>query len=351
MTPRERILCALDGKKPDRVASAMNFYRIEAQDLLQPNEFREEMVDIQFIDLPELPEELALYEKLEPYETDTRLGTSYQVANYQRWNYDIQDPEKRNPMAKAKSLDDLKKYPFPEELLTYNIDYLSDQVKVLHQKGMAAGGNMPHLGGELFETAWRIRGLENFLIDLIKRPDWVEYLLDQLTIMAIRAVKALAAAGVDVIAFDDDIGMPKTMIISPDMWRQFFKHRMADIISAARAVKPDLCFIYHSDGYFEPVLGDLMEIGFQAINPVQPDHMNAKRIRKKFGPKLAFWGTVGTQTAFSFNTPEAIKKEVKLRIDTLGTAGLIICPAYDIDEPDISWANIAAFLEAVRMYG
>ena len=80
--------------------------------------------------------------------------------------------------------------------------------------------------------------------------------------MAIRAVKALAAAGVDVIALDDDIGMPKTMIISPDMWRQFFKHRMADIISAARAVKSDLCFIYHSDGYFEPVLGDLMEIGF-----------------------------------------------------------------------------------------
>ncbi|MCF8068272.1 MAG: hypothetical protein K9L30_06780 [Desulfobacterales bacterium] len=351
MTSRERILCALNGKEPDRVACAMNFYRIEPEDLLKPNQFHEEMVDIQFIDLPALPEEEALFDKLEPYDADTRLGTKYQIANYQRWNYDIEKPDTRNPLSMATSLEDLKSFSLPEELLTYNIDYLSDQVKALHKKGMAAGGNMPHLGGELFETAWRLRGLENFLIDLIKRPDWVEYLLNQLTIMAKRASIALAKAGVDVIALDDDIGMPKTMIISPDIWRKFFKPRMAEIISAARAVKPDLHFIYHSDGYFEPVIGDLMDIGFQAINPVQPDHMDALRIRKRFGPKLAFWGTVGTQSAFSFNTPEEIKKEVKLRIETLGTAGLIICPAYDIDEPDIPWTNIAAFLEAVKLYG
>ena len=351
MTPRERILCALDGEKPDRVASAMNFYRIESEDLLQPNAFKEELVDIQFIDLPALPEEEALLNKLRPYDSDTRLGTNYQIANYQRWNYNIQNPDIRNPMAKAKSLEDLKKYSFPEELLTYNIDYLSDQVQDLHQKGMAAGGNMPHLGGELFETAWRIRGLENFLVDLVERPDWAEYLLDQLTMIAIRAAKALASANVDVIALDDDIGMPTTMIISPDMWRRFFKFRMADIISAARSIKPELRFIYHSDGYFEPVLGDLMEIGFQAINPVQPDHMDAVSIRKKYGPKLAFWGTVGTQTAFSFNTPEAIKNEVKLRIETLGSTGLVICPAYDIDEPDVPWTNIAAFIEADSIYG
>ena len=351
MTPRERILCALDGEKPDKVASAMNFYRIISEDLLQPNEFQEEMVDIQFIDLPALPEEEAHLNQLKPYNSDTRLGTSYQIANYQRWRYDIQNPDTRNPMAKAQSLSDLEKFSFPEELLTYNIDYLQNQVKVLHKKGMAAGGNMPHLGGELFETAWRLRGLENFLIDLVERPEWADYLLDQLTIMAKRAAKALATAGVDVIALDDDIGMPTTMIISPDMWRRFFKFRMADIISTARSIKQDLRFIYHSDGYFEPILGDLMEIGFQAINPVQPDHMDALRIRKKYGPKLAFWGTVGTQTAFSFNTPEAIKNEVKLRIETIGTAGLVICPAYDIDEPDVPWLNIAAFIEAVNLYG
>ena len=65
----------------------------------------------------------------------------------------------------------------------------------------------------------------------------------------------------------------------------------------------------------------------------------------------ALWGTVGSQTTFSFGTPEDIRHEVEQRITTLGRAGLVLCPAYDVDEPDIPWANIAAFLEAVRHYG
>ena len=120
---------------------------------------------------------------------------------------------------------------------------------------------------------------------------------------------------------------------------------------AAHAIKPDLRVLYHSDGYFEPIVGDLLEIGVNAINPLQPDHMDAARIRQRFGPQLALWGTVGHQTTFSFATPDAIRREVKHRIETLGRAGLILCPAYDIDEHDIPWENIAAFLKAVEAYG
>ena len=88
-----------------------------------------------------------------------------------------------------------------------------------------------------------------------------------------------------------------------------------------------------------------------AINPLQPEHMDAVRIRKQFGTRLALWGTVGRQTTFSFATPAEIRREVKLRIETLGRAGLILCPAYDIDEPDIPQENVLAFLDAVRDYG
>jgi uroporphyrinogen decarboxylase len=126
---------------------------------------------------------------------------------------------------------------------------------------------------------------------------------------------------------------------------------MAGIIQAARAVKPDLRVLYHSDGYYEPIVGDLVEIGVNAINPLQPEHMDAARIRQRFGPRLALWGTVGRHTTFSFSTPDEIRHEVKLRIETLGRAGLILCPAYDVDEPDIPWENVAAFLEAVRTFG
>lgn len=221
----------------------------------------------------------------------------------------------------------------------------------LHSHGLAAGGNLPHLGGELFEAAWRLRGLENFLVDLIERPDWADYLLDRLAEMAQRNAVTLARAGVDILALDYDIGMPGTMMISPALWRRFFKPRLATIIQAVRAVQPELRLLFHSDGYYEPIIDDLIEIGVNAINPLQPDHMNASGIRQRYGPQLALWGTVGRQTTFSFSTPEEIRQEVRQRIETLGRAGLILCPAYDIDEPDIPVENVIAFLAAAREFG
>ena len=79
--------------------------------------------------------------------------------------------------------------------------------------------------------------------------------------------------------------------------------------------------------------------------------MDAVRVRARFGTQVALWGAVGRQTTFSFAKPEEIRREVRERIETLGKAGLILCPAYDIDEPDIPWENVAAFLEAVEIYG
>ena len=182
---------------------------------------------------------------------------------------------------------------------------LTRQVDDIHRLGLAAGGNTPHLGGELFEAAWRLRGLENFLVDLIERKEMAHFLLDRLAELARDNAVTLATAGVDVLALDDDIGMPGTMMISPATWREFFKPRLVGIIHAARAVRPDIRVMYHSDGHFEPILDDLVDIGVAAINPLQPEHMDAVRIRRRFGSRLALWGTVGRQTTFAFASPGA----------------------------------------------
>jgi len=347
----ERLLIALDGGEPDRVPRALNFYRIEIERLVPPDQYRDDLVDVQFVKFTPSPEEEELRRLTRPFPPDTRLGTLEQVRTYARWDYHPQTPDCRNPLARARSLDDLRSFPFPDVNAPYQVEGLARQVQELHARGLAAGGNLPHLGGELFEAAWRLRGLENFLLDLIDRPKWAHFLLDQLTNLARRNAVALARAGIDVLALDDDVGMPTTMMISPSTWRTFFKPRLADIIQAVRAIKPDVRVLFHSDGYFEPIIGDLIEIGVNAINPLQPDHMDAARIRRQFGPELALWGTVGHHTTFSFATPDAIRREVKHRVETLGRAGLILCPAYDIDEPDIPWENIAAFLQAAETYG
>jgi uroporphyrinogen decarboxylase len=351
MNARERLLMALDGEEPDRVPCALAFFRVEIERMAPGGRYQDGVVDVRFVRFPLSPQEEELRRLARPYDGDTRLGTVTQVTTYAQWEYRPEAPDRRNPLARARSLDDLRAFPFPDVSAPYRVRGLARQVKKLHAKGLAAGGNLPHLGGELFEAAWRLRGLENFLLDLLERPDWAHYLLDRLADLARRNAEALARAGVDVLALDDDVGMPKTMMIGPHTWREFFKPRLARIIEAARAIKPDLRVVFHSDGYFEPIVGELMEIGVNAINPLQPDHMDAVRIRQRFGPRLALWGTVGRQTTFSFASPGEIRQEVKHRIETLGRSGLILCPAYDIDEPDIPWENVAAFLDAVREYG
>ena len=346
MDGRERILAALDGEASDRVPLALAFYHVDGASLAPPGAWRDDAVDVAFVSFPISAEEEELRQRAMPFEGDTRIGNASQVARYARWGYRPEEPRGGNPLERAATLADLERFPFPEVGGTRVVESLARQVSDLHARGLAAGGNTPHLGGELFEAAWRLRGLERFLVDLLERKEMAHYLLDRLAALARRNATTLAHGGVDVLSLDDDVGMPGTMLIGPDTWREFLRPRLAGIVEAARAAKPDIRVIYHSDGHIEPILDDLIDIGISAINPVQPEHMDAARIRRRYGRRLALWGTVGRQTTFSFATPDEIRAEVRMRIETLGPAGLILCPAYDIDEPDVPWANIAAFLEA-----
>jgi uroporphyrinogen decarboxylase len=341
----------MDGGTPDRVPCALAFYPVDLRRLVPTDAYREDLVDVRFIEFPLSSEEEALHDHISPFSEDTRLGTPSQILTYAHWDYHPEAPEQRSPLAHVRSLDDLHAYSFPDSSRPYRVEKMAQEVLAWCARGLAVGGNLPHLGGELFEAAWRLRGLENFLLDLVEHPDWADFLLDQLAALPRRNAEALAVAGVDVLSLDDDVGMPSTMFISPAMWRRFFKQRLAEVIGAARTIKPDIRVLYHSDGYIEPIVGDLIEIGVNALNPLQPEHMDATRIRRTYGPRLALWGTVGHQTMFSSGTPEEIRHEVKARMDTLGRSGLILCPAYDIDEPDIPWKNIAAFLDAAKQYG
>ncbi len=351
MNGRDRVLAALDGEVPDRVPLALGFFEVDGAALAPPGAWRDDLVDVAFIAFPVSAEEAELQRRAMPFDGDTRIGSAAQAARYVRWGYHPERAAGANPLELALTLDHLERFPFPEVDAAYVADGLAQQVADLHALGLAAGGNTPHLGGELFEAAWRLRGLERFLLDLVERKDMAHYLLDRLAELARRNAAAIARAGADVLALDDDVGMPVTMMISPMTWREFFRPRLAGIIDAARAVKPDIRVAYHSDGWIEPILDDLVDIGVQAVNPLQPEHMDAARIRRRYGRRLALWGTVGRQMTFAFADPAEIRREVRERIVTLGPAGLVLAPAYDIDEPDVPWANVAAFLDAGRAFG
>jgi uroporphyrinogen decarboxylase len=170
-----------------------------------------------------------------------------------------------------------------------------------------------------------------------------------LTALMLHSALILARAGVDILLLDDDVAMSTGLIISPATWREFFKPRLADVIRLAREVQPELIVFYHSDGDFTALVADLVEIGVNVINPLQPDCMDALAIKKRFGDRLALWGAVGTAALWDHGTPAQIRAEVKHRIETLGPAGLLLSPAYDLDYT--SFENITAFVDAVKEFG
>jgi uroporphyrinogen decarboxylase len=276
------------------------------------------------------------------------VGNLAQLRTYHEWHY---HPEKGSirPLSNIHSLKDLVKYVLPDLSNSSRHAGLSRKVQRWHQQGLAAAGSPPHLGGQLFETAWRLRGFENFMVDLVRRRDLVDYLLDQLTSMLIENALILAKAGVDILLLDDDVAMPSGLLIGPAAWREFFKPRMAKAINIAREESPDLLVFYHCDGNFTKLVADLADIGVNVINPVQPDCMDAAAIKREFGQRLAIWGAVGSARLWDQGTPDQIRAEVRRCIETLGPEGLLLAPAYDIDYTPFE--NIVAFIETVEEFG
>ena len=306
--------------------------------------------DVRFVEFDPPSEQSKFLRYLEQLPNRISMGSLRTLRTYAEWGY---HPEttKSEPLTNARTLDDVKAFSFPNLLEKRRYQHLREEVEKIHSRGIAVAGLPPHMGGEIFEAAQRLRGFERLISDFFRNPELVEYLFSQLANIASQSAAILAAAGVDVICLDDDVGEPRRMMISPDLWRRFLKGPLSRIIRTARAENSLVRILYHSDGYIEPIIPDLIEIGVNVINPVQPDVMNPAALKDKHGDKLAFWGTVGTASDWIYGSPAAIESEVKQRIETVGRGGgLVIAPAYDL-EPDVKWENVVAFVKAVQKYG
>lgn len=183
----------------------------------------------------------------------------------------------------------------------------------------------------IFECAWALRGLDQMMMDFYLNPDLAERILDIPFLYHLEAAKRLTRLGVDMLWFGDDMGAQQSMILSPDTWRTFFKPRMAELFSAVKTINPDVKIAYHSDGVIEPIIPELIEIGLDVLNPVQPASMDPARLKKQYGNKLCFWGTIDEQHTLPFGTPEEVAAEVRLRLETAGkNGGLIIGPTHHV---------------------
>ncbi len=138
------------------------------------------------------------------------------------------------------------------------------------------------------------------------------------------------------------------MMMSPATWRRFLKPRLAGFIADLKSRRPDLKIAYHSDGAIQPIIPELIDIGVDVLNPIQPACMDPAELREEYGHRLCFWGTIDEQLTLPFGTPDDVRREVASRLTHVGRhGGLILGPTHNV-QLDTPLDNFWAMVEAVR---
>lgn len=200
----------------------------------------------------------------------------------------------------------------------------------------------------IFETAWALRGYERLLTDMASNPDRANQVLEIPFRYHLAVTRHLVERGVDMIWLGDDVGGQNSMLMSPKMWRIYLKPRMAELIASLHAINPQIKVAYHSDGVIYPIIPDLIEIGVDVLNPIQPMAMDPARIKEEYGDRLCFWGSMDIQHTLPFGSPEDVGNEVIDRLLTLGKdGGLIIGPTHNL-QLDTPLENFWALVNTIK---
>jgi uroporphyrinogen decarboxylase len=196
-------------------------------------------------------------------------------------------------------------------------------------------------------------GMEKLLVDMAMGEPYVEALIEKTKNFSLAIGKQLVAMGVDGIWAGDDFGGQQGMLISPKMWRKYFKEAYREIYAALKAINPDVLIMQHCDGAVAPILNDWIEVGLEVFNPVQPNvpGHDPQELKDKFGDRLSFWGAIDQQHLLPNGTPEEIEADVAEKIRVLGAGGgYMIAPAHII-QSDVSMQNVEAFIAAAKKHG
>jgi len=199
-------------------------------------------------------------------------------------------------------------------------------------------------GWGLFERSWTIRGFQNALMDAVAEPDFYEELVDRIMHLHLDFIQASVKLPVDGVMFSDDWGDQRGVLVGPERWRRFLKPRLARLYDAVHdAGKYTLS---HCCGNVRDIIPDLIEIGLDVLQSVQPEAMDPYELKRDYGDKITFWGGLGSQSVLPFGTPEQIRAEVRRLCREMGRGGgYILGPAKAL-QPETPTLNAVAAIEA-----
>jgi len=241
--------------------------------------------------------------------------------------------------------DSLESYVFPDPYAQGYLDYTEKLIREGYARDRIVTS---YHFCTLFERAYILRGFENVMEDMLIEEDLVSELLDRITGFHIALAKRYIEAGVNCGRTVDDYGNQNSLMISPQLWRKFFKQRLKSIHDVYH--NAGLPVIHHSCGNITMLLDDFVEIGINVLNPVQPAAMDMELLRDGYGDKLTFFGGICNQTVLPGGTPEEVDEHVREQTRVLGAHGrYVIAPSNGIGR-DVPIENVEAFFTAAENY-
>ncbi len=254
-----------------------------------------------------------------------------------------------HPLQKA-NLADLEAFPWPDPADDYDFDGIREPARKLYEEGEYALVGCLGSPGNIFEQAWYLRGLAEFMKDLIKNKDFIHVLMRRiLDIRKRNAELYLREVGefIDVIQLADDLAGQDNLLISPKSYKELVKPYQLELCQYVKSLTKAKVY-YHSCGAIEPLLDELIDNGVEILNPVQVSaaNMDTQALKKRYGKNLSFWGAIDTFEALPNGCVEDVETEVKKRIHDLGTGGgYVMGPVHNICA-DVPPENVVAMYEA-----
>lgn len=364
LSPKERVLKALNHEEPDRVPTDLGTTNVttitsEAYDRLKNYLCPNQEGEVEIVERAQQivkPEESILrllgidtrsvwLKRPKNWEMELRENNSYidewGVTRRKAQGSWYFDPV-IFPLEKA-NVNDLRRYPWPNPDDPERFKELKEEAEKLYRENRYSIVVDP-TGSIPFGNAQNLRGFDVFLMDLILNQEFAEALMDVLLDFQVKLLTNLfkeIGSYIDIIKVADDLGTQSGPMLSPKLYRKLIKPRHRQLISFIKE-STNAKILFHTDGGIYPFIEDLVEIGVDILNPIQVSarDMEPDRLKKEFGNQLCFCGGIDTQKILPHGTVKDVKEEVKRMTDILAPGGgYILAPVHNL-QPDVPPENI-----------
>ena len=237
---------------------------------------------------------------------------------------------------------DIDSYTFPEP----DREFALEQAQKL-ENDKSGRFRMYGITFSLYERAWGLRGMEDLLADMLLEPGFVHELMRRITDHHLKLLDIILPYDFDAVYFGDDWGSQHGLIMGPELWRKLIKPYMKQL--CAKVKDSGKIVVLHCCGNIEEILGEVVEIGVDCWNTVQPEIYDLRKLKKEYGQDLCFYGAISNQGFLPYATPDEVEKKCLEVLEIMSGGGYILSPSHNLT-PDIPVENAHAVVRAAKKF-